>query len=243
MKRSSIAVFAAMLAAPPGIAGQQAAPTPTITVSGEGTVHVDPDRARVRLGVESEAPLASDAQVETNRIANAIMAAMEELGIAADDIRTSRLSLYPVYADRTPDRPRGEPEVAGYRATNTVSVTLEDLGRIGAVVDAAIAAGANRVEGVEFELRNATEARGRALAAAVEDARAKAEAIAAALGVTLGSIVETTEQGVSSPPIPFMARTEAAMAQDVSTPVSPGRIEVGASLMIRYAIEGRDPDA
>lgn len=243
MKCSSIAVFAAMLAAPAGIVGQRSASPATIAVHGEGTVQVDPDRARVRLGVESEAPLASEAQAETNRIANEIMAAMEELGIAAEDIRTSRLSLYPVYADRSPDRPRGEPEVAGYRATNTVSIMLDDLGRIGAVIDAAIAAGANRVEGVEFELRDATEARGRALAAAVEDARAKAQAIAAALGVTLGSIVETTEQGVSSPPIPFMARTEAAMVQDVSTPVAPGRIEVGASLMIRYAIGEPGPDA
>lgn len=241
MRRSTIAVLAAMFAAPHGLVGQQAASTPTIAVNGEGTVHVDPDRARVRLGVEREAPLARDAQAETNRIANEIMAAMEDLGVAGEDIQTSRLSLYPVYGDPSPDRPRGEPEVTGYRAANTVSITLDDLGRIGAVVDAAIAAGANRVEGVEFELSDATDARGRALAAAVDDARAKAEAIADALGVALGRIVETAEQGVSAPPVPFMARTEAAMVQDVSTPVAAGRVRVTASLTIRYAIDEPDP--
>lgn len=242
MKRSSIALLTALLAAPAGLAGQETGPRTsapaTLAVYGEGTVQVDPDRARVRLGVEREAPLARDAQTQTNSIANEILAAMEELGISPEDIQTSRLSLYPVY-DNRPDRPRGEPEVTGYRAANTVTVTLDDLGRIGSVVDAAIAAGANRVEGVQFELRDHTAARGRALAAAVEDARAKARAIADALGVGLGPIVETVEQGVSSPPIPFMARTEAAMAQDVSTPVSAGRVEVQASLTIRYAIEER----
>lgn len=243
MRCSTIALLTVLLAVPAALPGQQATPTATIAVHGEGTVHVDPDRARVRVGVESEAPLARDAQSETNRIAGEILVAVEGLGVASEDIQTSRLSLYPVYDDRPVDRPRGEPEIIGYRATNTVTVTLDDLARIGSVVDAAIAAGANRVEGVEFDLLDGTAARGRALAAAVDDARAKAEAIAEALGVGLGSIVETIEQGVSSPPIPFMARTEAAMVQDVSTPVSAGRIRVGASLTIRYAIEqpGADP--
>jgi len=241
MRSSSMALLTALMAVPAGLSGQQTPAPATLAVQGEGTVEVDPDRARVRLGIESEAPLARDAQTQTNAIANEILAAMEELGIAAENIQTSRLSLYPVYDNRPVDGPRGEPEVTGYRATNTVTVTLDDLERIGSVVDAAVAAGANRVEGVEFDLRDATAARGRALAAAVEDARAKAEAIADALGVGLGAIVETAEQGVSSPPIPFMVRTEAAMVQDISTPVSAGRVEVHASLTIRYAIEDRSP--
>lgn len=236
---SSLALPLLLLALPAALAGQDTRTAPTVTVHGEGTVDVDPDLARVRLGVERQAPLARDAQAETNRVAGDILAAIEALGIASDDIRTSRLSLYPVYAERPAD-PR-EPEVTAYRATNTVTVTLGDLARVGPVIDAAIAAGANRVEGVLFDLRDATVARASALAAAVDDARAKAEAIAAALDVVLGPVVETIEGGVSAPPIPLMARTEAAMVQDVSTPVSAGRIEVTASLTVRYAID--DPPA
>jgi len=236
MRRSTIPFLCALLALPAAVWGQESAPR-TIAVHGEGTVHVDPDHALVRVGVESEAARAGDAQAETNRIANGILAAVGELGIAAENIQTARLSLYPVYDDRPPDGPRGEPTVTGYRATNTVTIDLDDLSRIGSVVDAAIAAGANRVEGLEFDLRDATAARSRALAAAVEDARSKAEAIADALGVGLGAVVETMEQGVSSPPIPFMFRTEAALAQDISTPISAGRIQITASLTIRYTIE------
>ncbi len=234
--RPALLLTGVLMALPAGALAQGADATPAITVHGEGTVRVDPDRARVRLGVESEAPAARDAQRAANQIAHDILAAMGELGIEERDIQTSRLALYPVYENR-PERPGSEPTITGYRATNTVTIELSDLTRIGSVVDAAIASGANRVEGVDFDLHDAADARARALTAAVDDARAKATAIAAALGVGLGRILETMEQGVSAPPIAMLARAEASFAQDVSTPIATGQIVVGASLTIRYAID------
>lgn len=221
---------------PPGSGTAQESPPPAIAVSGTGTVEADPDLARVTVGVENQAATAREAQAETNRVAAEILSAVSALGISEESVQTSRLGLHPVY-ESSPERPRGEPTLVGYRAANTVSVELADLSRVGPVVDAAIGAGANRIEGVSFELRDDAAARAAALAAAVDDARAKAETIARALGVGLGPVLETVEGGVSVPPIRAMERAEAMMMQDVSTPVSPGRIRVRASLTIRYRIE------
>jgi hypothetical protein len=235
----TIILFGALLALPSTVLSQDAS-GPTITVHGLGTVEMDPDRARVSIGVETEAAGAREAQVETNRVANGILAAIRTLGIDPDDVQTSRVTLYPVYDDRRAETPSARPTIIAYRAANTVSVDLDDLGRIGPVIDAAIEAGANRIEGVEFGLRDPSEARGRALRAAVADARSRAEAIAGALGVDLGPVIETIELGAGPPPVPYMVRAESSMVQE-STPVTPGKIPVTASLTIRYRLEPEGP--
>lgn len=230
---AAIALLAGPLPLPARAAAQEG--PPSITVHGEGTIEVDPDRASVRLGVESQAATAREAQAETNRIAAAILAAVRDLGVPEEAIRTSRLDLFPVYA---PPAERGdEPQVTGYRAANTVTVELADLTRVGPVIDASIAAGANRVDGVEFGLRDTARARAEALAAAVDDAHGKAVAIAAALGVGLGGVLETVEGGVSAPPVPMFERMQASVVQEAPTPVSTGRVRVTASLTVRYGID------
>ncbi len=240
MMRRLIPILCAALVVPAAAGAQEhrePAP-PFLTVNGNGTVTVDPDQAVVRIGVETEAPAARDAQLEANRIANAIMAAMGDLGIPSEALQTSRLTLSPVYERPTPAQPQEQPRVVAYRATNTVSVELGDLTRVGPVVDAAIDAGANRIEGVEFGLDDDSEARRLALVAAVEDARAKAETITRTLGVGLGPVIEIIDHGISAPPIPFGYREAGGpMAMDVSTPVATGQISVSGSLMIRYRIE------
>lgn len=216
------------------IGAQQTQDPPSITVNGRATVDVEPDLARITLGVESEAPGAREAQAETSRLAGEVVAALEAAGVPRQAIRTSRLTLYPVYA--RPTTPQAEPSIRGYRAANTVTVELRDLATIGPVIDAAIGAGANRLEGVTFELRDPAEARATALAAAVADARSRAEAISSALGMELGAVIETTEGGVTAPPVPFAARGEALMVQEASTPVEPGLIQVTATLTVRYRL-------
>ncbi|MDX1645333.1 MAG: SIMPL domain-containing protein, partial [Thermoanaerobaculia bacterium] len=218
-------------------------PRPFIRVSGEASVEVEPDQAMVRIGVESEAATARDAQLETNRIANAILVTVEELGIAPEALRTSQLRLLPVYESSQPQRgePR-RPRVVAYRATNTVSVRLGDLSRIGPVVDAAIEAGANRIEGLDLGLEDDTEARRRALVAAVEDAHSKAETIADALGVGLGPILEVGDQGIHVPRLAIQEQAMRGMAADTSTPVATGTIGVSASVMIRFGIDQAGED-
>lgn len=232
---ASLAVALLLL---PGPASAQDETTPALlTVNGDATVEVEPDQAVVRMGVENQAPSAREAQSETNRVGEAILAAIEALGVGAEAIQTSQLQLQPVYETAPSNRGTQQPRVVAYRATNTVSVSLVDLTRIGPVVDAGIAAGANRIDGIELGLQDDREARRQALVAAVGDARAKAKAIAAALEVDLGRVHEVVEQGVHVPMFELRQRSIGMMAADASTPIATGQLEVTATVVIRYRIE------
>lgn len=217
---------------------------PVISVSGTGEVRQSPDEAVVRLGVTAQAEDAGAAQAEANRVANAILEAVTALGVEEAQIQTSRLVLDPVYSQPGPEERRGdrpyEPRIVGYRASNVVSVTLDDLARIGPVIDAAVGAGANEVQGVDFRLRDDRSARQRAVAEAVADARGTAEAMARALGVTLGPVLEAREGGaqVLYPQADVRAYRQEAMAMAAPpTPVSPGEVEISARVEVTYRIE------
>jgi len=145
------------------------------------------------------------------------------------------LVLSPVYAPRSPDS-RDAPRIVAYNATNTVSVRLENLSLVGPVIDAGLKAGANQLEGVQFGLRNDLPSRQQALKQAVDDARSKAMTMADALRVNLAEVLEASEGGVSiiaDRVEPLTARTMAVAAE---TPVSPGQIQVNATVTIRYRI-------
>src|SRR5262249_8013894 len=149
-------------------------------------------------------------------------------------IQTARLVLSPVYAPRSPES-RDAPRIVGYNATNSVSVRVEDLSLVGAVIDAGLKAGANQLDGVQFGLRNDLPSRAQALKEAVQEARSKAQVMADALRLNLTEVLEVSEGGVSI--LPQSEGTFAArMAATVETPVSPGQIQVNANVTIRYRI-------
>ena len=245
MKRLVLAPFAALLlssfAALPAAAQEGhmlSAPVPSLTVSADGEARVAPDEATVRLGVSAQAKTAREVQDQVNRTAGAILEAVRKLGIPADHIQTSELNLGPVYGQGRPDREPQEPQIVGYQASNVVSIQVEQLDKIGPVIDAGLGAGANRLEGVTFGLRDDRPARMAALRQAVEEARAKAEALADALKVRLVRILEVGEGGFTVAPQPFlkagrMAMESAAMAD---TPVSAGQVGVSASVTVRWEI-------
>jgi uncharacterized protein len=250
--RSRIAAVAALAAAAAG-AGTAAAQeartilertlTPVISVSGTGHVRQVPDEATVRLGVTAQAETAREAQAEASAVANRILQAVTALGVEDEAIQTSRLMLDPVYSQPGPEERRGdrpyEPRIVGYRASNVVSVRLDDLARVGPVIDAAVGAGANEVQGVDFRLRNDAPARQQAVRRAVEDARGTAQAMAAALGVTLGPVLEAREGGaqVVFPQMDVRAYRQEAMAIAAPpTPVAPGEVEVTARVEVTYRI-------
>jgi len=210
---------------------------PLLTVSGTGEARVAPDEATVRLGVVGQAPTARAAQEQVNRTANAALEAIGKLGIKAEDIQTSGLSLSPLYSQGRPGAEEQAPRITGYQANNTVTIRIEDLSQVGPVIDAGLGAGANSLEGVVFGLRNDRAARAAALTDAVREARAKAEALAQALKVQLVGIVEVTEGGISVSPPPYPKYGRVAMAEMASeTPVSAGQVGVEASVTIRYRI-------
>lgn len=210
---------------------------PILSVQGQGEARVAPDEATVRLGVLAQDPTAQAAMTKANLAANAILEAVRKLGVAAEDIQTSELNLNPVYAN-VPESRGGEPRISGYQATNVVSVRLEKLDQVGPVVDAGLNAGANRLDGVVFGLRNDAAARAEALTRAAEAARAKAETLARALRVRLVGIVEVVEGGVSV--FQPLYRGGARMAMEsmaADTPVSAGQVGIDANLTLRYQIE------
>jgi len=212
-------------------------PVPVLVVSGNASVMAVPDQAIVRLGIVRQAASAQAAQEQANVAAREILNAVEKAGVPPNQIQTARLVLTPIYAPRNPDS-RDAPRIVAYNATNTISVRLENLSIVGTVIDAGLKAGANQIEGVGFALRNDLPSRQQALKQAVEEARSKAQTIAEALRVNLVEVLEVSEGGVSIvdrvEPV-FASRAAAA----TETPVSPGQIEVRASVTIRYRISSK----
>jgi uncharacterized protein YggE len=230
----------------PGAGFAQDTPPPHLTVQGVAEVRVAPDLAVVRLGVAQQAPTADEAQQQVNRVAGEILAAVGREGVGETDIQTSRLMLSPIDARQIPGNSQ-PPQIVAYRASNTVSIRVGDLDRVGSVMDAALAAGANQLEGVSFLLLDDLPARQEALRAAVVEARAKAGVMAEALGVELGPIHSVGEGGVSvQPPIMETAGAVRAMALQAgnATPVSPGELTGSAAVTISYGIvqSGSQPE-
>ncbi len=211
----------------------------TITVTGTGVVEREPDQAVIMLAVENRAQTADAAAQANAETMEQVIAALRRLGLDRDRIRTVSYQLHPEYARDEPRPGQYEPRVVGYRAINMVQVTLDDITRVGEVIDTAIGAGANRVTGLNFQLRDPERARIDALALAVQNARAEAQALASALGETLGPALDVTTTGRIPPPIPYMmdtmARAEVAVA--APTPIELGRLRVEATVTIVYRLQ------
>ena len=211
-------------------------PASVLIVNGNAQIFAVPDEATVRLGIVRQSSNAQAAQEQANAVAQEILSAIGKVGVPANQIQTARLILSPVYAPRSPDA-RDAPRIVAYNASNTISVRLENLTIVGAVIDAGLKAGANQLDGVQFGLRNDLPSREQALKQAVQEARSKAQVMADALRVNLNEVVEVAEGGVSivRPEMAMNSRVM-SMAADVNTPVSPGQIEVHASVSVRYRI-------
>jgi hypothetical protein len=194
-----------------------------ITVTGSGVVRAVPDRAEISFGVVSQGRTASQALAANDTAIQRVVAALRAAGIAAADIQTRSFSISPRYSEE------GE-ELLGYTAQNTVAAQLRDLDRAGAVIDGAVAAGANQVYGPSLSRSDSTELYRNALRSGVADARAKAQVVAEAAGVSLGAVVGVVEQGSSVEP-PAQDATARAAA-----PIEPGTQEIQASVVVTFAV-------
>ena len=248
MRRLAILALCLTCAAGPAFAqdGQperRPVPAPTISVTGEGRVGADPDLAVVRLGFSAQAAEAAAVQSQVNERMQKVIDAVKEI-VPRDQIQTSGLNLYPVYSEPRPirgDDPQpAEPKIVGYRSDMSVVVRVKELARVGDVIDAGLAAGANRLDGISFELENDTQARAQALQRAVRSAQEKARAMAAALDVELMGVAEAIEGGahVISPMYDRAAGMEMLRAQAGGTPVEAGQIQVQANVTLRYRMSG-----
>lgn len=231
MKRTLLGLL--LLALPfMSIAQEARAPENVITVTGTAQVFASPDEATVRLGVLQQATTAQEAQSKANAVIQKLLTSLQGLGITKENIQTSRMSLQPVYSQ---PRPGENPRVSAYQAMNVLTVRLTDFDLVGKVIDAGTAAGVNNVEGIDFRLRNSRGPRAAAYREAVADARAKADAIAQALGVKITGVYDVqADTGGFQPYMKTMdARMEMAAA---GTPVEPGQMEVSVNVTIRYRI-------
>ncbi len=214
---------------------------PIVTVSGEGIISLEPDRAIIRVGATAQAENADDAQSTVNETVAQITEDVRKLDIPGTIIQTRGLNLGPVYSrpDNRSRNANNEPRITGYRASLTIELTIDDVPRAGDAIDAALAAGANQLQGITFTIADDSEAERRALKEAVTDARAKADAIAQALGNRVARLVEVTESGAQPwMPQPRKYGMERSMvaADRAPTPIEAGELEVRASVQMTFQL-------
>jgi hypothetical protein len=205
------------------------APQPVISVTGTGTVEVVPDLATLSIGVTSQGDTAAAALDANSALVAAVLERLAAEGIAARDIQTSGLSVNPNWTGY--DSSSSGPTISGYVAMNVVTVRVRDLGALGTILDAAITDGANTLNGVTFGLADPAPATDAARTAAVADARARAEQLAAAAGVSLGPVLVISEGGTGEGPAPMFR--EASMSP---VPVMGGEMGVSAQVFMTFAI-------
>jgi hypothetical protein len=201
-----------------------------LTISAEGKTTGRPDMATISLGVTTEAPTAQAAMQANARQMTALIAALRRAGIAERDIQTSNISVNPQqqYHDNEP------PVITGYQANNTVTGKIRNIDSTGRVIDAAVAAGGNTVNGVNFTYQDPDAQMDAARRDAITNARHRAELYASALSMHVVRIVAVSEGGGYSPPMPMpMARM--AAAQD-ATPVQVGEIETTANINVTFEL-------
>jgi uncharacterized protein len=197
-----------------------------VTVSGEATVAVPPDTAVIRIGVSSLEKTAREAGETNAKQMTAVLGAVKASGIAERDIQTSRVSLQPQY---DPNK-AGTARLTGFQANNQVTIRIRDIDNLPAVLDRAIAAGANEMSGIEFVVSEQSKLLDQARGEAIADARRKAELYARAAGAKLGQVVSISEEGTAPQPRPMQAMRAGAV------PIAPGEQTLRVIVSVSYEL-------
>lgn len=203
-----------------------------ITVVGRGEAEAQPDIASLEVGVQVKAATVTDAVAQAQEVMKKVLAALEEHGVAKEDIRTSNYSIYLDEGYRGPEGGMTEPS---YRVFNMVSITVRKLDKASEVLDAVVTAGANQVYGVNFTLEDWSEVEAKAREEAVADARERAEHLAALAGRELGEIVSVSEVisggvGIPGAPVPLAVERAAAGLGGGTGPVEPGQLTYSVNI-------------
>src|SRR6266481_5364344 len=197
-----------------------------VVAVGQGTVSVQPDEAKVQFSVVTQAVTAQDAASQNANQVTAVLAALRSVLGPNANLKTLSYSLNPTYSSGS------QPVLTGYIATNTVQVTLSDLSLIGKVIDTGIQAGANRVQGLQFDLKDDQPTRAQALKLATVEAKAHADAMASGLGLKTGAAISIQEGFATTVP-PVRLGTAAPTA---TTPVETGTVDVTATVTLEVEL-------
>jgi uncharacterized protein YggE len=202
-----------------------------ITVTGHAEATVAPDVAFVTAGIVTTGTDVEAARGDNDRIMRRIIDALAARGIAKSKIATSQFNLQPIYSNE--NRDGGPVAISGYRLQNSVTVTVEDLTKIGAVIDAAFQAGANQFHGLRFAVKDDGRLHDELLRKAVADGRHKAAVMAEALGVTLGQPLSVSEAGRYMP----MAASDMALKSVAGgAPIEAGTLTVSVDVNLVFAM-------
>ena len=252
MKRITLALALAALAAPLAapLAAQAhelssgpvvAAGNTLLTLSAEGRSNPTPDLAVFSAGVTSQGKTAGEALSANSADMNKVVAALKRAGIADRDIQTSNLSLNPIYQPQRP-MPDGtvepaQPKIIGYQVYNTVNVRQRNLAQFGRVLDTLVAAGANQINGPNFQMDDPDAATDEARTQAMKKARARANLYASAAGLKVLRILAISESG-GYVPQPQVMYSRAAMADGMekSTPVAAGEVSLISTVTVLFEL-------
>lgn len=210
----------------------------SVTVTGTGTVTAQPDTGIVILGVQTEAETASEALEQNSEQIQETIDSLVQAGIAQADIRTQTIQLYPRYdfpQQAQPDATPTPPRLLGFTAVNTVEVTIRDLDNVGEILDAAVTAGTNQIQGIRFDIEDRTELLDQARQAAYSDAQVKANQLADLAGAELGSVISISETSQFPQPFGDLSAADARGAAEV--PVLPGAQEVILNIQVTFALD------
>jgi uncharacterized protein YggE len=206
-----------------------------ISVSGQGKAPAKPDIASISLGVSALAPSVAEARTQAAASMNAMIDSMKANGVEEKDIQTTSLSIYPEY-NYTND---GRQELRGFRVQNTVNAKIRNIDRTGEIVDQAVEAGGNNaiINSIGFSIDDPEALKKQAREQAVADARARAETLAQAAGVSLGAAINISESSYVPPVYYEGASRDTAGAPAPETPIEAGELDVTVDVSITFAIE------
>jgi uncharacterized protein YggE len=205
-----------------------------LSVSGSGKAYLTPDIAYVNIGVHTEGKNATETVTTNNNKSLKVIDALKNQAINEKDIQTTNFSIYPQQQYDSNGKPTGE---ITYQVDNSVIVTVRVIEKVGVILDAAVKAGANSINGVDFEVTDKTKALSEARNAAVKDARTKAEELASAAGINLGEIQTISEYTAGSPAPVYQAGARAPMVGEaLSVPIQPGEMVLTVEVNIVYII-------
>lgn len=203
----------------------------TVTASGAGTTQAAPDTAGMSFGVSTTSANAKSALDEASKKAEQITSAIEKQGIAAEDMQTQDVSIYPQTVDQN-----GKQVITGYQASLSVRVKIRDISTLGEIISAANAAGANDISGPSFTIGDPAPARAKAIEAAVADARKSAEAMAKAAGKSVGAVLSmsSSDAGMVAGAM-YDGSAMRAAAEDVS--IEPGQLDITANVVVVFELK------
>lgn len=211
------------------ITTEGAAPLYTVTAGGTGRTVAAPDMAEMYFGATAIAGDAKTALSQASDTAKKISDAVKGAGVAAEDVQTANVSVYP---EQSGDG--GKLTITGYRANVQVRVKLRDIGAVGDVISAASDAGANEIGGPTFTLSDDSEVRNKAIELGIADARKRAAVMAKAAGKTLGEIVSVSESRTGAQPLYDLGARAAAEA---AVPIEPGQLDITTSVTVIFELK------